>query len=239
MIDWVEYLTDQKLIPPMFARSMREHQRSWREGKRSYHDFLHEIISAYQAIEAEIDLQQLREVAGAFVAQDRSYLEEGVVGSTLLQLFENLRVDVHIVSGGPLAVLREYRDRHGCIKRVTGISSRTAASSVLVLKQDVARIRTSSPVLFGIGDSETDIPLFETSHCPIGINFAPKELLAKGGLFVRASSDLRLSQEALIQLSSYVRACVRRWSDSTLFLVGFLKGSYDGDAKHKAGKCNQ
>jgi phosphoserine phosphatase len=205
MIDWVDYLTGHKLISPALADSMRDHERLWLEGENGYHDFIQSIVSIYQRIEPVIDPSRLRDLAEDFVLQDQSFLNEGKVGSTVLQLFNDLNIDVHVVSGGPLVILHEYQRCLHCIKRVTGISSSTNVSSLLTLKRDAARTYAASPALFGIGDSETDIPLFECARHPIGINFAPVELKRKGGLSVSASTDLVLSHEAHSQLSSYIR----------------------------------
>lgn len=72
-----------------------------------------------QHAEPAIDVQLLHDHARAFVAQDESFLTDVSVGSTLLQLFQVLDINVHVVSGAPLVILHEYQRRHHCIKRVT------------------------------------------------------------------------------------------------------------------------
>jgi phosphoserine phosphatase len=207
MIDWIDYLASHEIIQPGLAASMKEHERSWREGRIDYHDFIKKIISIYQYAEPAIDAQLLHDHARAFVAQDESFLTEISVGSTLLQLFQVLDINVHIVSGAPLVILHEYQRRHHCIKRVTGVSSENEAGNLFEFKRGVARMYAGSPALFGIGDSETDIPLFEGSQHPIGINFAPAALLEKGGMSVETTADLVLSPEVRAQLSRYINRC--------------------------------
>lgn len=207
MIDWVECLAGHDLIPPALTVSMREHERAWQEGKERYQDFIQYVVSAYRRAESMVDPQLLRDLAGAFVSQDTSFLTDGTVGSTLLQLFQDFNIKVHVVSGAPLVILREYQRRHDCIKRVTGISSEKEVYNLFELKRDAALMYASNPALFGIGDSETDIPLFEGARHPIGINFAPAELFENGGISVCTGADLMLAHEVRIRLSSYISKC--------------------------------
>jgi len=207
MIDWIDYLADHEMIQPSLAATMREHERSWRGGRLDYHGFIKNIISIYQHAEPAIDTQLLNDHARAFVAQDESFLTDVSVGSTLLQLFQALDINVHVVSGAPLVILYEYQRRHHCIRRVTGVSSENEAGNLFEFKRGVARMYAASPALFGIGDSETDIPLFEGSRHPIGINFSPTVLLEKGGMSVNTTADLVLSHEVRAQLSRYVNRC--------------------------------
>jgi len=207
MIDWIDYLADHEISQPALAGAMREHEQSWREGRIDYHDFIRNIISIYQHAEPAIDVQLLHDHAKAFVAQDKSFLADLSVGSTLLHLFQVLDINVHVVSGAPSVVLHEYQRRHHCIKRVTGVSSENQAGNLFEFKRGVARMYTTSPALFGIGDSETDIPLFEGSRHPIGINFSPTALLEKEGMSVKTTAALTLSHEVRAQLSRYINKC--------------------------------
>jgi len=207
MIDWIDYLASHEIIQPALTAAMREHERSWREDRINYHDFIRNIISIYQHAEPAIDAQLLHDHARAFVAQDESFSTDVSVGSTLLQLFQILDINVHVVSGAPLVVLHEYQRRNRCIKRVTGVSGEDEAGNLLEFKRGVARMYAESPALFGIGDSETDIPLFEGSRHPIGINFSPAALIEKEGISVKTTADLLLSLRVRAQLSRYINRC--------------------------------
>jgi len=207
MIDWVNYLASQGLVPSNMFTDMQEQKLTWERGRSTYPDFIKAIISIYQDVEPRIGAQDLLALASVFVNQDRLFLTETSVGSTVFRLFRDLRVNMHVISGAPLIILHEYQRHHQCIKRVTGISGGTMANDLSALKRNTVNIYSDNPALFGIGDSETDIPLFESAHHPIGINFAPPELLGKDGLRVTANADLCLSPEGASELSAYIRRC--------------------------------
>ena len=205
MIDWIEFLVDYDLASSTAVTNIHKLQVDWQREIVSYPDFIQSVINTYQDIEIGIDKRHLRELATLFVGREEPLFSPHSVGSVLFELFTALEVKVHIISGSPLVLLRQYARLQPSINRITGVSSK-GAINLLSFKHQAAEFYRHKSALFGIGDSETDIPLFDHSRFAIGINFDSKELRAKAGLMVKTDRDLRLSSQSESALRYYIHS---------------------------------
>jgi hypothetical protein len=204
MIAWTEFLASHDLAPSAVVSNIHKLQADRRREIVSYPDFIQSVINIYQDIETGIDKQRLKEFATLFVSREEPPFSSHSVGSILFELFTALEVKVHIISGAPLVLLRQYARLQPSIKRISGVSGERTIN-LLSFKQQAAELYRHKSALFGVGDSETDIPLFDHSRFAIGINFDAKELRVKAGLVVKTDRNLRLSSQSESALRDYIR----------------------------------
>jgi phosphoserine phosphatase len=184
LTDWVNFLVRSKRFNPWLANDIAELVRSYSKGTASYPELSEKAPHLYAQGLGGQSATDIGRTADRFVRLDRSRLFPFTV--PFLHLLDELKLDIHIVSGCPHEVLVAYvrllgqgtacgliaEQEHGFY---TGRLAANYASAE-GKKSVVAELLDGDRAFLAAGDSESDLPLFENAQ--IRLVFGNPGLLA-------------------------------------------------------------
>lgn len=203
LIDWVRFLAGRGLAASNAARMLEEVDRA-RDSRLSYNEFAAIIISIYKEVEEQIDERALLREAEYFVESERPFLIPESVGMVALPTFHSLGLRVHVISGSPSIILEQYRERYSYIDQVSGISSDDGTDLVAIKTVKSQQYREDGLAQFALGDSESDLPLFESARFPIGVNLSCDLFDKRGGLNIETDKQLKMSAVQAKRLRDFI-----------------------------------
>ncbi len=181
ILDWMEYLYKHKIVGSHHIYKLKSYFQQYSDGGLS-HDELAEITgNLYAKALRGKSYEKIRMLAEKYIWIwiDKKKLFKEIV--SLLENLKSINIKTVIISGAPLEVLEQYAvildfhkvyalkiDRNesgiytGKVKENPGISA--------VKGKIIESLKNQYTIIYGFGNSESDIPIFKSAKHPILIN---------------------------------------------------------------------
>jgi len=179
IVDWMEYLYKHKIVGSHHIYKLKSYFQQYSDGDLS-HDELAEITgNLYAKALRGKSYEKIRMLAEKYIRIDKKKLFKEMV--SLLENLKSINIKIVIISGAPLEVLEQYavildfhkvyalkidRDESGIY---TGKVEENPGISVIKGKI-IEGLRKQYIIIYGFGNSESDVPIFKSAKQPILIN---------------------------------------------------------------------
>lgn len=170
IFDWADFLISRQIVNWKNEDLLRAHYKSFASGQISYEEGVVLAANAYAELIRDVEVERLENAASEFVESDRKLMP---FAHDLLSTIKSRNTDIVIVSGAPSIVLSAYSEKLQ-IDRIYGVTIAQSISGEIEVKTHGTkrdkRIATSaelgpvSSALIAIGDTTSDMPLFERSE---------------------------------------------------------------------------
>ncbi len=189
LLRWIDFLEERKYeIDKSQAAQIRLQYRSYQGGDIAYEDFAQTVVEAYVLAMTGCDAHALDTLGREFAEGDRGAIKP--FARPLIDVLTARGVEIFVVSGAPSEPLRAHARWLGIthvrgleLARLNGrlighlLGGNTALATT---KEAIAKalVAEGAEVLFAMGDSEADLPLY--AHANLAVQVRGSELLPVG-----------------------------------------------------------
>lgn len=180
LFSWVEYLCTHGIIDPSFQNELDLVAQQYNENIITHDQYAEMACSKYAKSLKGIDYNTIDDIILDYIDFDRSYLFEGV--DLIFDLLYANGIDIIVISGAPSIILEKYQQEFH-IKKIfafkeqieNGIFTGNVEYNYGFNKErklnEIEEEYSAYPYL-AFGDSESDIPMLNSSAHAFCINYA-------------------------------------------------------------------
>lgn len=207
--DWIQYLVDVSLIPRDVLQKIELCFQIYTKGKMSHDELAEKTASVYAESLRGVQVQALLNHAERFVKNVDTTLVPASVH--LLELLKQKGLDAIIISGAPIEILRchahnlQINHVYGLELAIAGsvytgrikTNPGTATSKALVITR---LLDAGTKSLVGIGDSDSDMPLFHASRFAVVID-NPTLDTGRKTLYIRGNEKSGIAARRFLEMN--------------------------------------
>jgi HAD superfamily phosphoserine phosphatase-like hydrolase len=172
-LDWVMFLEDKSLLPPGSANRLHSIFELHRKSLISYESLVQKVANAYGNMLTGHSCADICAASTHFVATDFQQLYEFTM--PLINLMREFSIEIVLITGCPAHAISEYAKHLGVSKLFgttyqthNGVFTGDVQSNFGIAERKAEAVleatQSSKRTVLAIGDSTSDMPLFEKSE---------------------------------------------------------------------------
>lgn len=178
IVDWMIFLNEKRIISTEYVDKIRDLFKYYNDGRLSHDSLAVETSQVYAESIVGIEVNFLNKIASEYIIIDEARIFSFV--RPLLNELREREVDLYVISGAPIEVLRAYGSSmhldiiHGLeIASADGHYTNTPLVNpgISSQKKKIVELYRDKFLFAAFGNSVSDIPLFEASEKSVCINF--------------------------------------------------------------------
>lgn len=175
LYSWVDYLCQHNIMEKDVQKNLREIENRYKRKEITHDEYANIACNEYTKALTGKSEKKLNQVIADYIKEDRELLFPET--NALMKFLNKKNVDVIVISGAPTRILEQYKEEFG-IKDIFALEEEVVEKSFtgkvacnyghnkFCKVNELIKKYKTAPYL-ALGDSESDIPLLDSSDYPI------------------------------------------------------------------------